>query len=119
MLARRLATILPDMTLDEAVETTRLHRVAGLTGGSRTCVTTRPCRAPHHTIADVSVIGGGQIPMPGEVSRAHRPSLDLDVLSEWVCLLHHPHAPPVAADLCWPHACALLISLAQRPAHSS
>ena len=64
MLARRLATILPDMTLDEAVETTRLHRVAGLTGGSRTCVTTRPCRAPHHTIADVSVIGGGLLDRP-------------------------------------------------------
>jgi magnesium chelatase family protein len=71
MLARRLTTILPDMTLAEAIETTRIHSVAGLTGRRTAVVTTRPCRAPHHTIADVGLIGGGQIPMPGEVSLAH------------------------------------------------
>jgi magnesium chelatase family protein len=70
MLARRLATILPAMTLAEASETTRIHRVAGLTG-RHAAFTTRPCCAPHHTISDVSVSGGGEVPMPGGVSRAH------------------------------------------------
>jgi Magnesium chelatase, subunit ChlI len=67
MLARRLTTILPAMTLAEALETTRIHRVAGLTGDRTALVTTRPFRAPHHTISDVGLIGGGQVPMPGEV----------------------------------------------------
>jgi magnesium chelatase family protein len=70
MLARRLTTILPDMTLPEAIETTRLHSVAGLTDDRTAFVTTRPCRAPHHTISDVGLIGGGQVPRPGEVSLA-------------------------------------------------
>jgi magnesium chelatase family protein len=78
MLARRLATILPDMTRDEALETTRIHRVAGMTGRQTACVTTRPCRTPHHTISDVGLIGGGQVPMRGEVSRAHHGILCLD-----------------------------------------
>jgi magnesium chelatase family protein len=80
------ATILPDMTLAEAIETTRIHRVAGLTGRQAACVTTRPCRAPHHTISDVSVIGGGQIPMPGEVALAHHGVLCFDVVPE--CTRH-------------------------------
>src|SRR5262245_13854594 len=71
MLARRLATILPAMSLAEALETTRIHSVAGLTSGRTAFVTTRPFRAPHHTISDVGLIGGGQLPMPGEVSLAH------------------------------------------------
>ena len=71
MLARRLTTILPAMTLAEALETTRIHSVAGLTDGRTAWVTTRPFRAPHHTISDVGLIGGGQVPMPGEVSLAH------------------------------------------------
>jgi magnesium chelatase family protein len=71
MLARRLTTILPDMTLPEAIETTRIHSVAGLTGDRTAVVTTRPFRAPHHTISDVGLIGGGQVPLPGEVSLAH------------------------------------------------
>ena len=78
MLARRLTTILPDMALAEAIETTRIHSVAGLTGRRTAFVTTRPFRAPHHTIADVGLIGGGQIPMPGEVSLAHHGILFLD-----------------------------------------
>jgi magnesium chelatase family protein len=57
MLARRLTTILPAMTLPEAIDTTRIHRVAGLTGDRLAWVTTRPCRAPHHTIAEVGLIG--------------------------------------------------------------
>ena len=71
MLARRLTTILPAMTLAEAIETTRIHRVAGLTGDRTALVTTRPFRAPHHTISDVGLIGGGDVPMPGEVSLGH------------------------------------------------
>jgi hypothetical protein len=61
MLARRLTTILPAMTLAEAIETTRIHSVAGLTGDRTALVTARPCRAPHHTISDVGLIGG-QVP---------------------------------------------------------
>jgi magnesium chelatase family protein len=71
MLARRLPTILPAMTLAEAIETTHIHRVAGLTGDRTTLVTTRPFRAPHHTISDAGRIDGGHVPMPGEVSLAH------------------------------------------------
>jgi magnesium chelatase family protein len=71
-------TLLPAMTLREALDTTRIHRVAGRTGARTALVTTRPCRAPHHTISDVGLIGGGQVPMPGEVSRAHHPMRWLD-----------------------------------------
>jgi magnesium chelatase family protein len=71
MRARRLTTILPAMTLAEAIETTRIHSVAGLTGDRTALVTPRPCRAPHHPISDVGLIGGGHMPMPGEVSLAH------------------------------------------------
>jgi magnesium chelatase family protein len=83
MLARRLTTILPAMTLAEAIETTRIHSVAGLTGARTALVTTRPCRAPHQTLADAGLIGGGQMPMPGEVSRAHHGMLFLDELPEF------------------------------------
>jgi magnesium chelatase family protein len=82
MLARRLTTILPDMTLAEAIETTRIHSVAGLTGARTAFVTTRPFRAPHHTISAVGLIGGGQVPQPGEVSLAHHGVLFLDELPE-------------------------------------
>jgi magnesium chelatase family protein len=82
MLARRLTTILPAMTLAEALETTCIHRVAGLTGDRTALVTTRPFRAPHHTISDVGRIGGGQVPMPGEVSLAHHGVLCLDARPE-------------------------------------
>jgi magnesium chelatase family protein len=69
MLARRLTTILPAMSLAEAIETTCIHSVAGLTGARTAVVTTRLFRAPHHTISDVGLIGGGHIPMPREVSK--------------------------------------------------
>jgi magnesium chelatase family protein len=78
MLAHRLTTILPAMTRPEALETTRLHRVAGRTGARTALVTTRPCHVPHHTISDVGLIGGGQVPMPGEVSRVHHGMLFLE-----------------------------------------
>jgi magnesium chelatase family protein len=86
MLARRLATILPEMTRDEALETTRIHRVTGLTSDPAALVTTRAFRAPHHTISDVGLIEGGQMPMPGEVSRAHHGILFLDERPE--CTRH-------------------------------
>jgi magnesium chelatase family protein len=85
MLARRLTTILPAMTLAEAIETTRIHHVAGRTGDRTAWVTTRPCRAPHHTISDAGLIGGGHVPMPGDVSRAYLDIRSLDALSEFRC----------------------------------
>jgi magnesium chelatase family protein len=71
------------MTLAEAIDTTRIHRVAGLTGDRTAWVTTRPCRAPHHTISDAGLIGGGHVPMPGKVSLAHHGVLFLDELPEF------------------------------------
>jgi magnesium chelatase family protein len=82
MLARRLTRILPAMTLAEALETTRIHRVSGLTGDRTALVTTRPCRAPHQTISDVGLIGRGRVPMPGDVSLAHHDRLFPDELPE-------------------------------------
>jgi magnesium chelatase family protein len=104
MLARRLTTILPALTLAEALETTRIHRVAGLTGDGTAVVKVRPFRAPHHTISDVGLIGGGPLPRPGEGSRAYSTNLGRDELSEWVYFVHYPHAPRVVADLGSPHA---------------
>ena len=83
MLARRLTTILPVMSLANPIETTRIHRVAGLTGDRTALVTTRPCRAPHHTISDAGLIGGGYVPMPGDVSLAHYGVLFLDAWPEF------------------------------------
>src|SRR5262245_4695171 len=68
MLARRLTTILPAMSLAEAIETTHIHRLAGLTGDRAAWVTTRPCRVPHHTISKAGLLGGGHVPMLGEAS---------------------------------------------------
>jgi predicted ATPase with chaperone activity len=75
--------MLPAMTLAEALETTRMHCVAGLTGGRTALVTSRPFRAPYHPIAAVGMIGGGQRPLPGEVSLAHHGILFLDELPEF------------------------------------
>src|SRR5262245_65397472 len=72
MLARRLTTILPAMTLPEALETTRIHRVAGRTGDRTALVTTRPFRAPHHSIPDAGLIGGGPVPMAGAGAPARK-----------------------------------------------
>jgi magnesium chelatase family protein len=71
MLARRLTSIVPAMTLAEALETTGIHRVAGLTGARTAVVTTRPFRTPHHTISAVGLISGGPVPLSGDVTRAH------------------------------------------------
>jgi hypothetical protein len=70
MLPRRLPTILPAMTLADAIDTTCLHRVAARTGERTAFATTHPCRAPHHTISHVGLIGGGHLPTPGEGARA-------------------------------------------------
>lgn len=83
MLSKRLPTILPGMTFDEALESTRIHSVAGLLKDGKPLLATRPFRSPHHTISDVALIGGGQVPKPGEVSLAHNGVLFLDELPEF------------------------------------
>jgi magnesium chelatase family protein len=83
MLAKRLPSILPEMTLEEALETTRIHSIAGTLKPHHALVTTRPFRSPHHTISDAGLLGGGAHPVPGEVSLAHRGVLFLDELPEF------------------------------------
>ena len=83
MLAQRIPTILPELTLEESVETSKIHSVMGLMGGNAPLVATRPYRPPHHTISDAGLIGGGSFPMPGEVSLAHNGVLFLDELPEF------------------------------------
>jgi magnesium chelatase family protein len=83
MLSKRLPGILPGMTFDEALETTRIHSVAGLLKDGQPLLAIRPFRAPHHTISDVALIGGGQVPKPGEVSIAHNGVLFLDEIPEF------------------------------------
>jgi MoxR-like ATPase len=83
MLAKRLATILPAMTEEEAIETTKIHSVAGLVDGKNSFLATRPFRSPHHTISDVGLLGGSSLPTPGEVSLAHNGILFLDELPEF------------------------------------
>ena len=83
MLAKRIPTIMPDMTEDEAIETTQIHSITGLLDSKRGFLTTRPYRAPHHTISDAGLLGGGTNPGPGEVSLAHHGVLFLDELPEF------------------------------------
>lgn len=83
MMARRIPTILPPLTLDEALETTKIHSVSGVMDSGKALITDRPFRAPHHTVSDVALVGGGGIPMPGELSMAHNGVLFLDELPEF------------------------------------
>lgn len=83
LLARRLPTILPDLSFEEALETTKIHSVAGHLRNGDTLIATRPFRSPHHQISDVALVGGGPNPRPGEVSLAHRGVLFLDEFPEF------------------------------------
>jgi len=83
MLARRFPTILPEVSLEEAIETTKIHSVSGFVKEKTSLVATRPFRSPHHTISDAGLIGGGAVPRPGEVSLSHNGVLFLDELPEF------------------------------------
>ncbi|NVK84963.1 MAG: YifB family Mg chelatase-like AAA ATPase [Cytophagia bacterium] len=83
MLAKRLPSILPPLSLQEALETTKIHSVAGKLGSNAKLVTQRPYRSPHHTVSDVALVGGGGVPQPGEISLAHNGVLFLDELPEF------------------------------------
>ncbi|NOQ74289.1 MAG: YifB family Mg chelatase-like AAA ATPase [Crocinitomix sp.] len=83
MLAKRLPSILPPLTTAEAMETTKIHSVAGLVGANKGLLTKRPFRSPHHTVSDVALVGGGSNPKPGEISLAHNGILFLDELPEY------------------------------------
>lgn len=83
MISKRLPTILPDMTFDESLEVTKIHSIAGILSTNTPLITQRPFRHPHHTISSISLVGGGKIPKPGEISLAHYGVLFFDELPEF------------------------------------
>ena len=82
-MARRIPSILPDLTFEEALEITKIHSIAGELPKNKPLITTRPFRSPHHTVSGTSLVGGGRIPRPGEISLAHFGVLFLDELPEF------------------------------------
>ena len=83
MIAKRIPSILPPISLEEAIETTKIHSICGQLNGDRQFITTRPFRSPHHTISDAGLLGGSMHPTPGEVSLAHNGVLFIDELPEF------------------------------------
>lgn len=83
MIARRIPSILPDLSFEEALEITKIHSIAGTLKPEIPIITTRPFRSPHHTISSTSLVGGGRIPKPGEISLSHYGVLFLDELPEF------------------------------------
>lgn len=83
MMVRRISSILPDLTFEESLETTKIHSIAGILSKNTPLITTRPFRSPHHTISGTALVGGGRIPKPGEISLAHNGVLFLDELPEF------------------------------------
>lgn len=121
MMARRIPTILPELTFDEALEITKIHSIAGLLKSDIPLIVTRPFRSPHHTISSTSLIGGGRIPKPGEISLSHYGVLFLDEFTEFnKSTLEVMRAPledkqitisRVNASLTYPCNCMLVVSL--------
>jgi hypothetical protein len=100
------------MTIPFTMTTTRIHRVAGLTGDRTALVTTRPCRAPHHPISDAGLIGGGHVPMPGEGSLAHHGVRWLDELPEYRCHGLEGVRQPVETGVMYKPSCRIIDCLA-------
>lgn len=125
MLAARVPSILPDMTLEEALDVTKIHSIAGLLPADTALVTRRPFRAPHHTVSTISLVGGGRFPRPGEVSLAHHGVLFLDELPEFrkdaLEILRQPledrqvSISRVSASITYP--CDFMLVAAMNPCH--